>query len=185
MALMTDRKDPTFLLGDANHRLGVSDVVGHQLLAQDMLAGFHRFDGKLGMSPKRRGDHDCFDIRIAQHLLPLVVELDALAIFVAIQLEEFFPPTRDLARTNIVVSDILQVAGRTLLNHCLATFVAGSDDTRANWSLQRAIAKVERTNGWCGNRRTQKVTTIEAKPLAEGTSTTLKRISCHQHYSIK
>ena len=67
--LVADRQEPVRLAGDAAHLLALADRVGHQLLAEDVLARLHRLDGDRRVQPERQGDDDHLDVGVGEHLL--------------------------------------------------------------------------------------------------------------------
>ena len=66
------------VVGDLDHLLALADVVGHQLLAEDVLARLHRLDRDRGVEPERQGDDDHLDVLVGEHLVDVVVLLELL-----------------------------------------------------------------------------------------------------------
>ena len=69
VALVADGEDAVGLLGDLDHLLALGDVPGHQLLAQDVLAGLHGVDGDRGVQVQRQGDDDRLDVLVVEKLV--------------------------------------------------------------------------------------------------------------------
>ena len=68
MPLVADRQQLPGLARHARHPLAVADGLGHQLLAQDVLALLHRLDGDRRVQVQRQGDDHHLDIVAIEQL---------------------------------------------------------------------------------------------------------------------
>ncbi len=64
VALVPDREDTVGLVGHADHVLALADIPGHQLLAQDVLAGTQGLDRHRGVQVQGQGDDDRFEVLV-------------------------------------------------------------------------------------------------------------------------
>jgi len=86
--LVADGEELFGLFGDLDHILALGNVVGHQLLAEDMLTGPHGFDRNRGMLVERDGDHNRLNVLVFQELSVIFVDLDFLGRFRAELVDE-------------------------------------------------------------------------------------------------
>ena len=136
MALMAYVEDLLLLFGDLDHLFTLRDVPGHQLLAQDVLAGIHGFHGHGSMQVERQGDDDRFNVFSVQQILVIVINgnvllgrLDAVDAVEAQTGRRRRFTGKDallIAGTNVGHSDELQIFGIVEADED-AALVAGAD----------------------------------------------------------
>src|SRR5258707_8668821 len=134
VALVADGQDAIGLIGDLDHLLALADIPGHQLFAQDVLAGLHAIDGDGGMQVQRQGDNDGFDIFVLEQFLVVFVQLDVLARVFAVDAVEALAWPGQLALedallvggANVGIGDDFEVLG-VVLAHEHTALIAGAD----------------------------------------------------------
>ena len=74
--LVPDRQMQVLFLCLADQLFALRDVVGHQLFAEDVLAGIQGIHGERRVPVERNGDHDGLDIFVGQELVVIVILFD-------------------------------------------------------------------------------------------------------------
>ncbi len=153
--LVADGQDALRLVGGLDHFLALGHVPGHQLLAQDVLAGAQGVDGDRGMQVQRQGDDHGLNVRVGQQLLVVLVDLDLLGLAAVDAVEAEARPGRlagedalAVGRPDVGDGDEVQVV---LVVHADedAALVAAADEADAHGvALERLVAEVARR----GNR---------------------------------
>ena len=153
---MADGQNPVGLIRHLDHLLALRDVPGHELFAQDMLSRSHGVDGDRRVQVQRQSDDDHLDVLVFQELVIVVVHLDFLASFLAVNALEAFARRVGLAdedalaigRTKVAAGDEFQILGVMFANED-AAFVAGADEAGFDGTaMQRLVAVISRDRDW-------------------------------------
>jgi hypothetical protein len=155
MPLVADREDAVCLLGNLDHLLALADGAGHQLLAQDVLAGAHARDRDRGVQVKGQGDDDGLEVFfLLEHLLEvrvhvafghrvgLVFPVHGLVALARGRGRLAFDDAPTVVRADVAEGDELEILG-VVVAHEDAPLVAATDEGGLNrFALHRLVAEV-------------------------------------------
>ncbi len=163
--LMADGEEPVLVVRDLDHLLALAHVVGHQLLAEDVLARLHRLDRDRRVQPQRQRDDDHLDVLVGEDLVEIVVDLELLDVVGRVVLvgEEFLLGPLALGGADVAVADVVDVGPVVVADHRLATLVAGADDRRLHGLGDAVVAEVEGAEGGGGGGGLEEVATGRAE----------------------